>query len=95
MPAIDESIYRTYSRDQVLVYELHGGQEPGALANFVEQTWVSFPIRFDFETLHHLSLPEGVRYLHPRDVVIGSDLGIRAIRDSFKGPQPLIDDLLE
>lgn len=47
------------------------------------QTGVTFPIDNGQGTLSKLAFPNGVGYPYPRDVVIGKDLVVRAIRNSF------------
>jgi len=51
--------------------------------NFIEQTGITFPVVGDQGTLYDFSYPQGVGYPYPRDVVIGKDLRIRSIKNSF------------
>lgn len=72
----------------MLVYGLHPAEDPGLLAAFVEQTGITFPLKGDQNTLGRFAYPSGVGYPFPRDVVIGKDLTIRLIKNSFN-----VDDL--
>ncbi len=83
MPDIDGAIWKKYKDQGVLVYGLHSGDSPSQIADFIKQTGVTFPIVADQNTLSQLAFPEGVGYPYPRDVVIGKDLKIRSIRNSF------------
>jgi len=67
------------------------------LEDFVEQTGVTFPIVEDRGSISLLAFPEGVGYPYPRDVVVGPDLRIRSIRNSFNlaKMQTLVESLLE
>ena len=54
------------------------------LTDFVEQTGISFPVVADENaTLWDFDYPQGVSYPYPRDIVVGKDLTIRSIRNSF------------
>ncbi len=71
------------------MYGLHpSGEDPGLLADFVAQTGISFPVMSGQNTRMRFAYPPGVQYPYPRDVVIGKDLTIRSIKNSFN-----IDDL--
>lgn len=83
MPDIDASIYQKYKGQGVLVYGIHQGEPPALLADFAKQTGVSFPLVADQGTLQNLRFPQGVGYPYPRDVIIGKDLVVRSIRNSF------------
>jgi hypothetical protein len=66
------------------VFGLHQGENAGQIADFKQQTGVTFPILQDeTSTLNKVAYPPGVGYPYPRDVVIGKDLTIRSIRNSF------------
>jgi len=67
----------------LLVYGLHSGETPQKLADFIEQTGITFPVLHSNGTLGRFSYPPGVGYPYPRDVVIGKDLTIRSIKASF------------
>ena len=87
MPDIDATIYQKYKDQGVLVYGLHGGEAANQLADFIDQTGVTFPIVNHQGTISELSFPPGVGYPYPRDVVIGKDLTIRSIRNSFNAEE--------
>lgn len=82
MPDLDTHIWQRLRDRGLLVYGLHGDEQPQALANFVEQTGITFPvihsqytiIDFDFST---------VGYPFPRQVVIDKNRTIRAIRNDL------------
>ncbi len=44
---------------------------------------MTFPLVKDKGTLGKFDFPEGVGYPYPRDVVIGKDLTVRSIKNSF------------
>ena len=67
----------------MLVYALHPGDDPAQLANFVVQTGITFPVVHSQGTLGQFAFPSGVGYPYPRDIVIGKDMTVRAIRNSF------------
>lgn len=96
MPDIDANIYRELKDQGVRVFGVHPGDPPAQVAAFVEQTGVSFPILADQGTLSEIAFPEGVGYPYPRDVVIGKDLRVRSIRNSFNAAETraLIESLL-
>ncbi len=84
LPDIDTTIHQRYASDGVLVYGIHPGDPPELVAGFVEQTGVSFPIIPDENFSRGLfSFPGGVGYPYPRDVVIGKDLTVHSIKNSF------------
>ncbi len=83
MPDLETSIWQRYADQGVLVYGIHPGDPPGAVADFVEQTGITFPVLADDGTLWKFAYPPGVGYPYPRDVVIGKDLQIRSIKNSF------------
>ncbi len=80
----------------MLVIGLHRGEPAGDLADFVEQTGITFPVVTDRGTRGRIDFPPGVGYPYPRDVVIGKDLTVRAIRNSFnvQEMQALVERLL-
>lgn len=54
------------------------------IEDFKEQTGVSFPLLPDEGySLGAIGFPPGVGFPYPRDVIVGKDLTIRAIRNSF------------
>ena len=78
------------------MYGLHPGEDPQQLADFVEQTGITFPLLDNHGTLGELSFPAGVSFPYPRDVVIGPDLTVRAIKNSFNvdDMEALVESLL-
>ncbi len=63
---------------------MYSGEQAEALAAFVEQTGITFPvIQDESRTLRLFDFPPGVGYPYPRDVVIGKDLTVHLIRNSF------------
>ena len=72
----------------MLVYAIYSNETAQQLADFVEQTGITFPVIQDQSTLGLFAYPRGVGYPYPRDVVIGKDLTVRSIKNSFN-----IDDL--
>ena len=84
MPDIDANVWAPYRDDGVLVYGLHSGESPQQIADFIEQTGVTYPVVLDEQgTRLEFSFPSGVGYPYPRDVVIGKDLTVHSIRNSF------------
>ncbi len=75
------------------MYALHRGEDPGELADFVVQTGITFPVVHDRGTLNLFAFPVGVGYPYPRDVVIGKDLTVHLIRNSFNVDE--IDALIQ
>ena len=68
----------------MLVFGLHQGEDPNLLDDFQMQTGVTFPLmKDDGFTLNKVAYPQGVGYPYPRDVVIGKDLTIHSIKNSF------------
>lgn len=69
----------------MIVYGLHpSGENAQQVKDFIKQTGVTFPILPDQGgTLGKFAFPPGVGYPYPRDVVIGKDLKVRSIRNSF------------
>ncbi len=83
MPDLESTLWAPHREDGLLVYGLHRGESPDDLADFIEQTGVTFPVLNGRGTLADFAFPPGVGYPYPRDVVIGKDLRVRAIRNSF------------
>lgn len=96
MPDIDATIWQVYRDRGVRVVGIHPGDAASQLEDFVQQTGVSFPIVRDEGSLQQLAFPPGVGYPYPRDVVIGPDLTIHLIRNSFnvEEMQALVERLL-
>lgn len=76
-------MWNQYADDGVLVFAIHPGDPPDQIADFIEQTGITFPVLADESTLYEFSFPNGVGYPYPRDVVIGKDLTVRSIKNSF------------
>jgi len=84
LPDIEDQVWKRYRDAGVLVYGLHPQESPEALANFLAQTGVTFPVLADTGgSLSQFDFPPGVGYPYPRDIVIGKDLRVRSIRNSF------------
>jgi peroxiredoxin len=96
LPDLEHGLYSRYDRDDVYLVGVYDVEEPRALEDFKEQTGVTFPLLRDRGTLFQLEFPEGVGYPYPRDVIIGPDLTIRAIRNNYNAEEvhALIDELL-
>lgn len=98
MPDIEATLWQNEDfRDRgLLVYGIHRGEDPDLLEDFIEQTGVQFPIVRDSGTISTFAFPAGVGYPYPKDVVIGPDLTIHSIRNSFNVDEmeALIDSLL-
>lgn len=60
------------------------------------QTGITFPVLFNQGTLSQFDFPPGVGFPYPRDVVIGKDLTVRSIRNSFDPDEmtSLVEQLL-
>lgn len=83
LPDIEASLWQVYRDRGVIVVGIHSGENAAQLAAFVEQTGVTFPIVQDEGTRAQLAFPPGVGFPYPRDVVIGPDMTIRSIRNSY------------
>ncbi|MDX2019031.1 MAG: redoxin domain-containing protein [Deltaproteobacteria bacterium] len=84
LPDVESQIWRKYRDRGVLVFGIHSGEDPKLLADFIQQTGVTFPVTEDVgDTLFRLRFPRGVGYPYPRDVVIGKDGTIRLIANAF------------
>ena len=83
-------------RDQgVLVYGLHGDEDPKLLADFVEQAGLSFPVVHGNYTIQSFDFPT-VGYPFPRQVVIDKRRVVREIRNDLDIPSlvALIEQLV-
>lgn len=82
----------------MLVYGIHPGDPAEMVADFIEQTGVTYPILSNNSTKGLFNFPGGVGYPYPRDIVIDKDLKVRSIKNSFNVEemdaliQSLIDD---
>ncbi len=65
------------------MYALHRGESVDLPTDFLEQTGLAFPVVRDEATLGLFAFPRGVGFPYPRDVVIGKDLTVRSIKNSF------------
>lgn len=66
----------------MLVYGLHGDEVPELLAEFVEQTGVTFPVMHGNYTIIAFDFPVA-GYPFPRHVVVGKDRVVRSIRNDL------------
>ena len=73
------------------------GESAKALADFIKQTGITFPVKSSNGTEGLFAYPSGVGYPYPRDVIIGKDLTVRSIRNSFnvKEVDALVQQLLK
>ena len=78
-----DNLWREHADDGLLVFGLNAGDPPDALADFMEQTGVTFPVVDSRGTAGLFNYPPGVGYPYPRDIVIGPDLQVLSIRNSF------------
>ncbi len=92
MPDIESQVFQTYAPQGVLVYGIHPGESASKLEDFRKQTGVTFPFVADQGTLERFDFSEGTGYPYPRDVVIGKDLRIHSIKNSFDAAE--IDALI-
>lgn len=78
------------------MFGLYDGESQSALDDFLEQTGVTFPLVKGQNTLYQFAYPQGVGYPYPRDVVVGKDLTVRSIKNSFdaKDMDGLVKQLL-
>lgn len=84
MPEIENSIWQPYKDQGILVYAIHPGDPPGQVQAFIEQTGVTYPVIMDVNTSRiDFNFSQGVGYPYPRDIVIGKDLTIHSIKNSF------------
>ncbi len=83
MPDLDHAIWQRYRDSGVRVYGVHPGESAQQLADFVEQSGITFPLLADLGTRTMFEYPQGVGYPYPRDVVIDEELVVRSIRNSF------------
>lgn len=83
MPDIEDSIHLPNAGRDLLVYGLHGSEFGDDLQDFADQIQVTFPLIDNQGTRTSFNYPMGVGYPYPRDIVIGKDLTVRAIRNSF------------
>lgn len=97
MPDLDQSIQQPYGDQGVSVFGIYSNEDPGLIQDFQAQTGVSFPLVSDPQySLSNFAFPPGVGFPYPRDVIIGKDLTVRAIRNSFnvEEMQTLVQELL-
>ena len=88
LPELEATIHQRYADQGVRVFAVHRGENVEQLAAFVEQTGITFPlIEDERNTLGDLDFADGVGYPYPRDVVVGKDLTIRSIRNSFSAEE--------
>ncbi len=78
-----ENLWREHGDAGLLVFGLNGGDPADQLAAFLEQTGITFPVIDARGTAGLFNYPPGVGYPYPRDIVIGPDLQVLSIRNSF------------
>ncbi len=78
-----EAIWKEYKSQGVLVYGLHPGEPLKELEDFIVQTGVTFPIVQSHNSLGNFDFAPGVGFPYPRDVIVGKDLTVRSIKNSF------------
>lgn len=83
MPDLDTTIHQPYASQGVYVVGIHQGEPPAQLSDFVQQTGVTMPMLADQGTRFQFAYPTGVGFPYPRDIIVGKDLVIRDIRNSF------------
>lgn len=95
MPDLEANIWQVFRDRGVLVYGLHGDDQPDIVADFVEQTGVTFPIHFT-TTINAFDFTT-VGYPFPRQVIIGKDRRVRELRNhlDIASLQQLLDALLD
>ena len=96
MSGLEADVWQRYRDQGVLVYGLYGAEDPDLIEDFVEQTGVTYPVIDGRDTQRDFAYPPGSGYPYPRDVVIGKDLTIHSIRNSFNLPElrALVERLL-
>ena len=80
---LESSVWAPYREAGVQVYGIYSSESEADLADFAQQTGVTFPLVQDQGTISSLAYPPGTSYPYPRDVVVGRDLRVRSIRNSF------------
>ena len=95
-PDIESAVVEGFEGEDVRVYGLYEGESADLLLDFREQTGVTFPFMEGQYSLNRFAFPAGVGYPYPRDIVVGRDLVIRSIRNSFnvEEMEQLIAELL-
>jgi peroxiredoxin len=96
LPDIEASLWQRFRDQGVLVYGLHPGDDSSLVADFIEQTGVTFPVLDGGDTVNRFTFPPGVAFPYPRDVVIDKRGRVRLIRNSFDPNEmtTLIEQLL-
>ena len=83
MSDIESTIWQKYKDKGVLVYGIYQSEPGNLIADFIEQTGISYPVIKDNGTLGQFKFAPGVGYPFPRDVVIGKDGIVHSIKSSF------------
>lgn len=84
MSDLESTIWQRFAQDGVLVYGVYNNESAQLIADFIEQTGVTYPVVADPNfSLGAFAFPPGVGFPYPRDVVIGKDLTVRSIKSSF------------
>jgi hypothetical protein len=96
-PDLQRAVHLPYADRGVRVVGLYDGESPDLLLDFVEETGVTFPLVEARGTLRRFAFPPGVGYPYPRDILVGPDLKVRAIRNSFDVGEieALVDEMAE
>ena len=82
MPDLETAIWQRFAGDDVLVYGLYADETPEQVADFVDQTGITFPVLFGNYTLVSFAFPlDG--YPFPRQVLIGRDRTVRALKSDL------------
>jgi hypothetical protein len=92
-----DSLRAKYEGQDVLFYGLYRLEDPAQIEAFRAQTGVEMPLLDGQGTKNLFAYPTGVGYPYPRDVVVGKDLRVRSIKNSFDVAEmdALISDLLQ
>lgn len=91
-------MHQRYADQGVRVVGIHQpSEDPDLIADFAEQTGVTFPLVPDEAyTLGQFAFPPGVNFPYPRDVVVDKNGIVRSIKNSFSEAEmvALIEELL-
>jgi len=97
LPDLQQHIHVPFADQGVRVVGLYTSESPDLLMDFQEQTGVTIPLVEDAaRTLGLFAFPAGVGYPYPRDIVVGKDLTIHSIKNSFDADEmrALVEQLL-
>ena len=93
MSDIQSTIHEAFAGQPVLVYGLHPNEPPKLLADFVEQTGLTFPIVADPGSVWQFNFSAGTPYPYPRDVIIDKNGVVRSVKATFDVDETV--DLIE